>query len=820
MKNCKLYWISLATTMLFASGCGDAISTEEVPSNPPGTTECTNGTWKCDDNVLSKCIAGKWDKFKMCGNNAICNDKTGTCTKMNGETKCRNTEHLFAGRCEPDDLNHCGTHTNDCTKTSGWKSGDCIDKQCYASKCAAGYHLVSFIDANGNEKTICKQDTHDACGNEMVNCGSEIEPICMSNDQLKSDAMHCGSCDNKCNGNELCQDGQCVVNTCSENACFYENACINLNDHCGTQCLNCNTANNALTGFCQDGACIPLACVDGYHIYENACEADTLEHCGAHGNACNVENGTNICNKGKCDFECFDGFDNNGACEMRPQFILVWKRRLEPQGKYTDDVCIPIGKRSSSIKICWGTSTPPGKEPCTTIESKNAAKYYCHHYDDGSDESTITITGEIDDWSCRAGNLISYCNGYISDANKFNGYLKKIESYGEVKFGNYAFYQTRLEGLPPDESPKFSNNSMKGAFAYSNFNQDINHWDTSYITDMSEMFYYATYFNRPLNNWNTSNVTNMGGMFEGAQRFNQPLNDWDTLSVTNMSEMFYGADSFNQPLNDWDTSNVTNMSGMFGSSSFIYPSGSSSFNYPLDKWDTSNVTDMSRMFYRAKSFNQPLNDWDTSNVTNMSEMFRGAESFNGDIDNWNTANVKDMGNMFAMDTKYIEERPYIVSAYTIFNKPINSWNTSNVTNMSGMFSDAHSFNQPLNNWDISNVTNMNGMFTNAYSFNQPLNDWNTSNVTHMSSVFWGAKRFNQPLNDWDTSNVTDMSNMFYFAHSFNQLLDKWDISKVSNIFNIFDKSGMTRDNYCKLFKGEYGAYWKKWKNLGIYFNCD
>ena len=90
----------------------------------------------------------------------------------------------------------------------------------------------------------------------------------------------------------------------------------------------------------------------------------------------------------------------------------------------------------------------------------------------------------------------------------------------------------------------------------------------------------------------------------------------------------------------------------------------------------------------------------------------------------------------------------------------------------------------------------------------------------MRNMFWGAHSFNQSINKWDTSNVIDMESMFEGAKKFNQPLDKWDISKVSKMFNIFDKSGMTRDNYCKLFKGEYGAYWKKWKNLGIYFNCD
>ena len=48
------------------------------------------------------------------------------------------------------------------------------------------------------------------------------------------------------------------------------------------------------------------------------------------------------------------------------------------------------------------------------------------------------------------------------------------------------------------------------------------------------MFDYATAFNQPLNNWDTSKVTNMRGMFYSARAFNQPLNNWDTSKVTNM----------------------------------------------------------------------------------------------------------------------------------------------------------------------------------------------------------------------------------------------------------------------------------------------
>ena len=37
------------------------------------------------------------------------------------------------------------------------------------------------------------------------------------------------------------------------------------------------------------------------------------------------------------------------------------------------------------------------------------------------------------------------------------------------------------------------------------------------------MFYNASSFNQPLNNWNVSNVTDMDSMFYEATSFNQPL---------------------------------------------------------------------------------------------------------------------------------------------------------------------------------------------------------------------------------------------------------------------------------------------------------
>ena len=89
------------------------------------------------------------------------------------------------------------------------------------------------------------------------------------------------------------------------------------------------------------------------------------------------------------------------------------------------------------------------------------------------------------------------------------------------------------------------------------------------------MFSYTTFFNQPLDSWNVSQVTDMSGMFEGA--------------------------SFNRPLDSWDISQVTDMSGMFN--------GAFSFNQPLSSWNVSKVTDMSDMFNRARAFDQNLGRW-------------------------------------------------------------------------------------------------------------------------------------------------------------------------------------------------------------------
>jgi len=167
---------------------------------------------------------------------------------------------------------------------------------------------------------------------------------------------------------------------------------------------------------------------------------------------------------------------------------------------------------------------------------------------------------------------------------------------------------------------------------------EINTWDTSEITDMSELFSGKPYFNEDISNWNVSNVTDMSEMFTNTGEFNRHIGNWDTSKVEKMDYMFSAAVKFNQPIGNWDTSKVKDMGYMF--------KNAWKFNQDISDWDTSNVEDMGNMFANAWKFNQPIGKWDTSKVKYMREMFIYASNFNQDISDWDTSNVTDMDNMF------------------------------------------------------------------------------------------------------------------------------------------------------------------------------
>lgn len=135
-------------------------------------------------------------------------------------------------------------------------------------------------------------------------------------------------------------------------------------------------------------------------------------------------------------------------------------------------------------------------------------------------------------------------------------------------------------------------------------------------------------------------LKNWGNDFNNATLISQ-IENFDTSCITDMSNIFHssinavydfgGGDEdvsylFNLDISKWDVSNVRDMSRMF---SYMFD-----FNQDISKWNVSNVTDMSYMFYSANSFNQDLSSWDTDTTDDYKTSILNT-SFDTGARNWN-----------------------------------------------------------------------------------------------------------------------------------------------------------------------------------------
>jgi surface protein len=85
---------------------------------------------------------------------------------------------------------------------------------------------------------------------------------------------------------------------------------------------------------------------------------------------------------------------------------------------------------------------------------------------------------------------------------------------------------------------------MECMFQQSNFNQPIEEWNVSKVTDMTFMF-NVTPFNQPIGKWNVRNVRKMIWMFRQST-FNQNISNWCVSIIPIEPEDF----SINSPLTE------------------------------------------------------------------------------------------------------------------------------------------------------------------------------------------------------------------------------------------------------------------------------
>ena len=153
---------------------------------------------------------------------------------------------------------------------------------------------------------------------------------------------------------------------------------------------------------------------------------------------------------------------------------------------------------------------------------------------------------------------------------------------------------------------------------------DVTDWDLSKTKSMASLFSSNSKLEQiiGLDTWDTSNITDMSNMFGGCRNLlSLDLSSWNTSNITDMIEMFGGCWNLKSlDVSGFDTSKVTNMRNMFDNCSSLT-------NLDLSSFDTSNVTNMSLMFYKCTNLTSlDASSWDTSGITNISQMFNGCTS--------------------------------------------------------------------------------------------------------------------------------------------------------------------------------------------------
>ena len=283
------------------------------------------------------------------------------------------------------------------------------------------------------------------------------------------------------------------------------------------------------------------------------------------------------------------------------------------------------------------------------------------------------------------------------------------------------------------------------------------------VTDMSYMF-HADSGESPIYITSISNIRN-----------------WNTTFVTDISNLFYNCTFLTSipDISNWNTESLTNISNLF------YHCISLTSIPDISKWNTENITNMSYLFYDCKLLKSLPNIslWKTSKVTDMHGIFCNCTSLISlpDISKWNTENVNNMSGMFHHCTK-LGKLP-----------DISEWNTSNVVNMGGMFDHCTSLNSlpDISKWDTKNVTNLNYMFYYCTELSSlpDISQWNTDNVKNMKGLFCNCSSISimPDISKWNTSNVTNMSCMFYNCTSLLSLPDlmEWNINKVEDMKSMF-----------------------------------
>ncbi|WP_257657927.1 BspA family leucine-rich repeat surface protein [Parapedobacter lycopersici] len=260
-------------------------------------------------------------------------------------------------------------------------------------------------------------------------------------------------------------------------------------------------------------------------------------------------------------------------------FVTVWKTD-NTAGTGPDQIRIPA---TGEFSYTWVDINNPAATGAGSGNDETIITFP----QPGSYEVRIVPTG-----STPFHAIQLFYNFAGNDASK----LLEVKNWGTIHWSRFVFYGCDNLKITAADIPDLTGvTDLSFTFSKSGIESisNINDWDVSTVTNLSNLFEDVTGFNQSLDNWDVSNVTNMGFMFDGATSFNQPLDSWDVSKLENFDYMFRDAASFNQSLGAWNLANFVGSVGVF------FQSGVSceNYSYTLYGWATNPNTKAGAIFH-------------------------------------------------------------------------------------------------------------------------------------------------------------------------------------------------------------------------------
>lgn len=389
--------------------------------------------------------------------------------------------------------------------------------------------------------------------------------------------------------------------------------------------------------------------------------------------------------------------------------------------------------------------------------------------------------------------------------------------------------------------------NMKGMFANTDTKSiSIDSFDTSNVTDMSEMFYMSKVAN--LVDINVLNLTkvlttnrmffhstidyidfgattssvnmDMSYMFAGVTTDYISLDQMNLRQVATMEKMFYQAnvadtiwitDVYSYYLNnvtDMFTDCTVKTIDLSGStfttlksiSKLFYNNSATTLN--LDGITFRDLTNITDVFKGSKATTINLNNTRFLSLTNMSELFYNNQNVKTINMSGMVANsVTSLSNMFLNCTAdeinmSNAKLGKVTSMYTLFYhlspKIINlsGLTAGSLTEVQNLFYESNVDLIDLSNASFSSLTSTRSMFNGVNATTVDLSNMANESVTYMGAMFSESSIDNLILKNFNTSNVINMSGMFSGVGTNTLDLSSFDTSKVTNMTYMFNTTGI------------------------------